>query len=187
MHLLLANNSAAGGAGAGAFEAIASQTLGSDTATITFSSIPSTYQHLQIRYLSKSTTTGLFGTSIDVRLNSDSGSNYTRHLLFGDGASITTSGSTSQTSIRFLQNGCESSTADIFGVGIIDIYDYASTSKYTTVRTMCGWDANGSGVIGLDSGLWLSTSAVTSVTLGIGNFNTSYKAGSVFALYGIKG
>ena len=76
------------------------------------------------------------------------------------------------------------STANCFGVAVIDILDYANTNKYKTYRSLTGGDANGSGQVLLRSSNWRSTSAVTSMTLypGVGNF-TQY---SSFALYGIK-
>ena len=74
--------------------------------------------------------------------------------------------------------------ANIFGTGIIDILDYADTSKYKTVRTLFGYDANGSGYIAFSSNLWQSTSAITSITMTPVNGIAEY---SSFALYGIKG
>jgi len=74
------------------------------------------------------------------------------------------------------------------GVLLIDINDYASTTKYKTIRNYCGIATNSGvdvGAINLGSGLWENTNAVTSLTInGLGvNFTTT----SVFALYGIKG
>jgi hypothetical protein len=76
-------------------------------------------------------------------------------------------------------------TASVFGAGVIDILDYANTSKYKTIRTLSGWDKNGGGNVGLSSGLWLSTSAISSIVIGsqTGNLVTNTQ----FALYGIKG
>jgi hypothetical protein len=170
-----------------AFDSISTTTLSVDTATVTFSSIPGTYQHLQIRYLAKQSTSGSFGTSIDIRLNDVTATNYTRHNLYGNGAAVTSDGATALTSVRCLSIGCESSTANIFGIGIIDIHDYASSSKRKTITMSGGWDNNGSGVVGLNSGVLSSNTAVTSISIGIGNFSTNFKAGSTFALYGIKG
>ena len=86
----------------GSYESIATFTLGSST-TVTFSSIPSTYKHLQIRYLARSARTGAATDDLAIRLNSDSGANYARHRLFGDGASVTASGQTSQVEIAYNQ------------------------------------------------------------------------------------
>ena len=67
---------------------------------------------------------------------------------------------------------------------IIDILDYANTSKYKTVRIALGSDRNGSGEVGLFSGLWQSTAAVTTIAINCGQ---NYTTTSQFALYGIKG
>jgi predicted patatin/cPLA2 family phospholipase len=77
-------------------------------------------------------------------------------------------------------------TASTFGAGVIDILDYADTNKFKTTRTLNGVSSNASSAIDyifLVSGLWRSTSAITSITLTGNNF-AQY---SHFALYGIKG
>lgn len=164
-----------------AFESIATITP-SGVSTITFSSIPGTYQHLQVRAIAKRDT-GTTGGSSNLRFNGDTGSNYTRHFLRGSGSAASAGGSTSQTSIECFEHTGNDPVNSIMGVLILDVLDYASTSKYKTVRTISGNDNNGSGNIYLTSGLWLSTSAVTSLTL----FTTANYLNSTFALYGIKG
>jgi hypothetical protein len=170
----------------GAYDSIATTTLGSAQTTITFSSIPSTYTHLQIRGIARAT--GSF-TNADglIRFNSDTGANYAHHALYGDGANVTTTAGTSTTSGRFARNAqiANNNTASCFSAFVVDILDYANASKYKTVRTLVGYDANGSGISELESSLWQSTSAVTQIDLTTdgGNF-AQY---SSFALYGIKG
>jgi hypothetical protein len=172
--------------GDNSYESIATTTLGTATTTITFSSIPSTYTHLQIRGIARAT--GSF-TNADglIRFNSDTGANYAHHALYGDGASVTATAGTSTTSGRFARNAqiANSSTASCFSAFVIDILDYANASKYKTVRTLVGYDANGSGISELESSLWQSTSAFTQIDLTTdgGNF-AQY---SSFALYGVKG
>ena len=73
----------------------------------------------------------------------------------------------------------------MYAASIIDILDYASTSKFKTTRVLDGYDANGSGEVIIGSGNWRSTSAITSITLGPSSGNM--KLYSSFALYGIKG
>jgi hypothetical protein len=67
---------------------------------------------------------------------------------------------------------------------ICDVLDYANTNKFKTLRSLTGNDRNGSGSIWLDSGLWRSTSAITSIKFTTG---TAFAQYSQFALYGIKG
>jgi hypothetical protein len=160
------------------YESIATTTLSSSAGSITFSSIPATYSHLQIRITQLNTATA----TTNLRLNSDTGSNYSRHYLFGGGASATgAAGSASQTSIGVLYN--ESTT--YAAVGVIDILDYASTVKNKTVRSLMGWDANGSGYVFLYSGSWMNSSTATS-SLTFTPDGGSLATGSTFALYGIK-
>ena len=164
------------------YESIASATGTGSSDTITFSSIPSTYASLQIRYFARCTTQ----TAAFLRFNSDTASNYVWHYLDGTGSAVGAAGYINQSSIGISppESGIGSTR---FTVGIIDIHDYASTTKNKTVRTFCGIDVNGvGGDIALDSGLWRNTNAVNSITLTTlagGNFTTD----TVISLYGIKG
>lgn len=171
----------------GAFESIATTTLSTDTASLTFSSIPSTYKHLQIRMLAKNDSTTNNIRPIYLRFNSDTGANYAYHSLYGDGSSAA-AGNWTSTTFAELGYATASSTGltNNYGVAITDIHDYASTSKYKTIRTFNGTDQNGAGYAMLYSGLWLNTSAVNSITLLCAG-TQKYKSGSTFALYGIKG
>lgn len=164
-----------------AFEAIASTTLGSDTATITFSSIPATYEHLQIRAFC--IAVGAASTSGTIRLNNRSTTgDYFEHELIGSGTAVSASGSTGNkiTIGRFAGD----SYTTTGGVAVIDILDYASTNKYKTVRSIGGWDANGAGEASFRSGLYLfETAAITRIDFFLG---TNMKTGSVVSLYGLR-
>ena len=168
----------------GAYDSIATTTVGAGGASsITFSSIPSTYTHLQVRGIVRP---GTNNADMRLTLNSDSGSNYARHRLIGNGASIDATGTASTAFIGiFDANGLQTGTASTFGVAVIDILDYANTSKYKTVRVLSGNDNNGSGQVGISSGLWQSTSATSTVTLVMSSGN--FAEYTQFALYGIKG
>ena len=167
------------------YESIATTTVGAGgSSTISFTSIPSTYTHLQIRVFARDSRAVAFDNLL-LQINTDTGSNYADHFLYGDGGGSVISGnSVSDTSIRSGTMTGASSSANIFGANIIDILDYASTNKYKTIRALSGADANGSGQTVLRSGLWLNTNAITTLTFtpGGGNF-TQY---SSFALYGIN-
>jgi hypothetical protein len=170
------------------FESIATTTLGSTTSTITFSSIPSTYKSLQIRTLQRvdASVTGYYW-NMKINVNSDSGSNYPWHYLQGDGSAASAAGTTATTYIEVNSVAPDQAkTSGIFGTSIIDIHDYASTTKNKTLRYFAGADANGTGKVTLGSGLWLSTSAITSIVITT-NAANGFIAGSTFALYGIKG
>lgn len=167
----------------GAFESIATVTVGSGGASsIEFTSIPGTYQHLQIRMISRNSSTG---SRVNVRLNSDSGSNYNGHYLFGDGASASAgvSGGGGTTNELVLMP-TSTSTASVFGGAILDLLDYGSTTKNKTWRSFTGQDFNGSGAVAIYSGLYRSTSAITTIALLPSGSN--FAQHSTAALYGIK-
>lgn len=162
------------------FESIATVTGTGSSGTITFSSIPNTYQHLQIRYLSRGTTDSV----IYLRINSDTGANYSDHFFYGGGTSVAASSDVSNTRIGQFRHS-DSATTTQMGVGIIDIHDYASTTKNKVVRGFSGYDANGSGIVMLTSGQRINTEAITTLTFNVdGGF---FSSNSVFSLYGIKG
>lgn len=176
-----------GGAAGGLndFESIATVTASGSSATLQFTSIPSTYQHLQIRMLTRSTRSAS-SSNIYIGFNSDTNtSNYYGHMLQGDGSSASAAGKIGSTTSFMSATSAASNTSGIFSGVVIDVLDYANTNKYKTSRGLSGYDANGSGLIYLASGLWMSTSAITSIELTdpLGNF----ASGTVAALYGIKG
>ena len=159
------------------YDSIATTTVGAGgVASITFSSIPSTYRHLQIRSLMTSSATGEF----TLAFNADTGANYYRHYLYGDGT-LAYAGANANSSFVGFQAGI---SANIFGVNVIDVLDYTNTNKNTTVRTLAGMDRNGSGDIALYSGLWNNTAAITSITIYPPSGTISQY--SSFALYGVK-
>ena len=170
---------------ASSFESIATVTGNGSASTLTFSSIPSSYKHLQIRGIYRDTASGTFINTVRFTFNSDSGANYSYHWLRGDGSSVTAGGggsSTIQLGGRFPYNG---NTANVYGAIILNIQDYASTTKNKTTRAFGGTDINGTGQIDLGSDAWYSTSVINSVTLTANG--TAFDTASTFALYGIKG
>jgi hypothetical protein len=168
----------------GDFESIATITSTGSAGNLVFSSIPGTYKHLQIRGILRTNDGGAFNNQ-GLRFNSDSTSSYAFHTLAGNGTTTSSGANNSFTSINdFMRGASDSLTAGIFGVAVIDILDYANTNKYKTVRVLQGGDANGSGTVGLTSGLWMKTDAITSITI-LPSGGTAI-ANSTFALYGIR-
>jgi hypothetical protein len=166
----------------GSYDAIGTYVVGSEVPTVTFSSIPGTYKHLQVRGIANNGETSGYNNQL-LRFNGDTGSNYAVHYVAGNGSSASASGSSSATRINDIIRIPPTSTGH-FGGFVIDILDYANTNKYKTVRSLNGGDSNGSGWVGLHSGLWMSTTAITSMTFisSSGNFGQY----SSFDLYGIK-
>lgn len=170
-----------------AFEAIASTTLGSTTTTVTFSSIPDTYEHLQLRLYLRAGYTGGPDATMFMRLNSDSGSNYTNRWIYGNGSAASASNNVSETAYRFLWVPAGTALSNTFGVSIIDILDYASTNKRKTIRAIEGHETNNNtnGYVFLHSSLWSNTAAVSTLTFTSAETN-GFVAGSVFSLYGLR-
>jgi hypothetical protein len=161
-----------------AYESIASAAGTGASSTITFSSIPSTYASLQIRINGRSDAL-VDTTYIQVQYNATAMTK--GHYVRGDGSAV----SANAVNVPIYIAGANT-TANTMGVGIIDIHDYASTTKNKTVRVFSGADKNASGgAIDLISGLWMSTSAINRIDLVTGS--GQYQTGSTVSLYGIKG
>jgi len=173
--------SSGGVAETNSYESIATYSP-SGVTTVTFSSIPSTYQHLQLRMLTRTATSA--SDFIAIRFNGDSGSNYGFHYLYGNGSSAGAAAATPDTVIAWnIADGGD--TANSFNACVFDILDYANTNKYKTARFLEGHDLNGSGIVELRSGAWRSTSAISSIE--VFTFGPNFATGSSIALYGIKG
>lgn len=167
------------------YESIATVTVGAGgSSSVTFSSIPSTYKHLQIRMMVREAGTGANGSYVGMRFNSDTSSNYTMHRLLGDGSSASAAAYVSQNTNYLERVASASQGSNVFGVIVVDILDYTNTNKYKTSRNLGGWDSNGSGWLTFNSNLWSSTSAITQIDLGIDTGN--FQQYSSFALYGVK-
>ncbi len=160
-------------------------TATSNTATVTFSDIPQNYEHLQVRITARDSRTTANGDEVRFTFNSDTSSNYALHELSGNGSSASSNAGTNQAYIGINRIAADGATSSIFGTIIMDILDYSNTNKFKTVRALGGADWNGSGEIYFSSGLWRSTSAISSITM-IGGNNNNFKQYSSFALYGIK-
>ena len=165
----------------GAYDSIATVTVGAGGASsITFSSIPQGYTHLQIRML---TANGSYpNTSANFTFNSDTtNANYRNHYLYGSG-STAGAGTDGNTRGNGVMGNAVTTGA---GVWVVDILDYTNTNKYTTVRMLNGYDANGTGYVWFGSNLWMNTAAVSNIDISSGT--GSFAQYSQFALYGIKG
>jgi len=158
--------------------------------TMTFSSIPQTYKHIQVRAITSSTNTSPVTVSGNfIRLNGDSGANYAYHNLFGETTTANATAATASSFGPYIYSQVIQSTSGYFGAFILDVLDYTNTSKNKTLRVFAGGDTNTSGsykgVAQLGSGLWLNTAAITSLSI-VSNAG-SFASGSTFALYGFTG
>jgi len=172
----------------GAMIPIQTVTVGAGGAsTIAFNNIPSTYEHLHIRGILRDAEDG-YGGQTYVNLNGVT-SGIPTHYMYGQGAVAAGGNLTGSSVIWVGTQPANLGNASLFGAFIIDILDYSNLNKNKTLKVISGWDNNGAasgqngGQVWLGSGLFLSTSAVTSVSI---RSNGTLNQHSSFALYGIK-
>lgn len=164
------------------YESIQTVTVGSGgQSSISFTSIPSTYKHLQVRFAAINGN----AQSTIMQFNGDTASNYAKHTLNGYGTGTQGAGYPNGGYFN-LQGYVVAGSSPYPVVGIADILDYTNTNKYKTTRILSGFDANGSGEINFNSGLWQSTSAISSIVIKLESGGTINQYSS-FALYGVKG
>lgn len=181
---ILAQGVAAPPAAAGTYDLLETEILTGSQASVTFSSLNSTYgstyQHLQIRATARYGTAGSFYDNMRMQLNADTGSNYAWHRLRGTPSGVSSTNSTSTTHIICGNYSTSSSTAP----SIIDILDPFETTKNTTIRGLAGAAESTDWIIQLNSGVWLNTNALTEIKL----FTASgdFQSNSRFSLYGLK-
>lgn len=175
-----------------AYDSIATVTLSGSQSSITFSSIPSTYTHLQIRGVGRTNRSNYSVELLYIRFNGDTGGNYSTVGLNSDGVNMYTYPAAN--SATFMYGGQIATSiagTGAFGVTITDILDYKSTTKNKSVRSVSGVEPNASysgsvyGGMNVMSGLYMNTSAITSITLTT-ELSGNFLQFSSYALYGIK-
>lgn len=178
---------AASGVSAGSFDLLESQVLTSNTASITFSNLNSsygsTYQHLQLR-MTLRTTRSNTADFIKLTFNADT-TGYARHALYGTGSTPASYGLTDIISTPDIPGG--SAGTGQFGAVVMDILDAFETTKNKVTKAI-GGTVGSLNRIQLDSGLWIDTNAITSIKLESGNAGEGANLAqySRFSLYGIK-
>jgi hypothetical protein len=155
------------------YEPIATQTLGSATATVTFSSIPGTYTDLILIALGASTG----GSDVFCQFNGDTGTNYSWTRLSGNGSTAASSRSSSASNIRLTIAGYPDTNAALM---LASIQNYSNTTTYKTLINRANQATQGVDAI---VGLWRSTSAITSID--VKTTPNTFNTGSTFTLYGI--
>ena len=169
---------------------LAEQVLSSSAASVTFSGLDTLaagYQHLQIRMVARSDDSGSSNLrDLRIQVNADTGTNYSSHVLRGDGASVSSNAASSQDSINTALSMFPrpSNPTTQYGAAIIDVLDAFETTKYTTIRMLGGAKPDGEDQIWLGSGLWQNTNALTEIKIfaNVGNL----AGNSRFTLIGLK-
>lgn len=160
---------------------IATQTLGSAAATVTFSSISGTYTDLILVCAARSATAAVSDTYL-MTFNGDSTTIYSRTRLLGNGSSASSAGRTNAPNIDFEGLAGNTSAANTFMNAIVQLQNYsnATTNKTCLIR---GNDANS--FVLATVGLFRTTSAITSISLSTSS-TANFMTGSTFTLYGVK-
>lgn len=163
------------------------------TSTVNITNIPSTFKHLQLRWIASGLTPSIDG-DIDFQFNSDTGNNYHFIRTYGTGVTPNTStvygdGATSTFRMR-LGRLTSNAGGTLFAGGILDILDYANTSKAKSVITVYGnnrlVNADNNQFTFVGGGSWNSTSAITSINIKAENGTVNFGSGTKFSLYGLK-
>jgi hypothetical protein len=153
---------------------IASQTLSSAAASVTFSGIPQTYTDLVVVVNATNSSGG--DNAVALRFNGDTGSNYSMTRISGDGTSASSERNSNST-LMYL--GLSNST--VYNSDIYHIMNYSNT---TTNKTVLGRGNVANSRVRASVGLWRNTAAITSVTV-INDASVNFASGSTFNLYGI--
>jgi hypothetical protein len=178
-----------------AYDSIATYTVSSNTSTITFSSIPQTYKHLQLRIWNRNNRNANVAACSDIMyFNSDNAANYAIHrvIIQGSGSgNVSTDGYGSQPGVWAGDSPGAQFNSNSYSYSVCEIVDYTNTNKYTTTRTHSNNNNNAGGPSNAGNyitGVWYNTNAVSRIDIyPVGASAQQYAAGSVFCLYGIKG
>lgn len=157
----------------GTYTLISSAAL-SGTSAVTFSSIPATYTDL-IVVVNGQIASGL--QNMNIQINSDTGTNYSRTFLSGNGTAAGTGRESTYAYITLDRYGYFSTSNTTYKV---DIFDYSNATTYKTLLSR----SNGTDGVGAVVGLWRSTAAITSLYLYL--TGSTWTAGSTAKLYGIE-
>ena len=155
------------------YTALATRTLTAAAASVTFSSIPATYRDLV--YVISGDLVSATATDVLLRVNSDSGSNYSRIVAFAGNNNAISGVSETRTSFA-----CWFATTGISN-SIGQIMDYSATDKHKTLLSRQNGTQFGLG-ISMQGQRWANTAVITSLAFSTSN---NFASGTTFSLYGI--
>jgi len=156
------------------YEPIATSTLGSAQASVTFSGIPQTYTDLVVVVSSPSASASAYSA---LTVNGDNGSNYSFTRLYGTGSAA---GSNRGSNMTYWQTQYLYSS----GTYLNAICHFMNYSNTTTNKTMIERYNDAAYEVDAQVNLWRSTAAITSITFS--RVSGNYATGSTFTIYGIK-
>lgn len=164
------------------YDLIEEKVLGTATASVTFSSIPNTYKDLVLELALVRTDRSGTDDWVMLRINGDTGSNYSKTYLFGTGSSVGSGRDTNQSNVVFTENmPTANTTAGVFGTASSNFMSYANTNVNKTMITR---SSASSSVVAASVTLWRSTSAINTLLL-YPQYGPNFVSGCVFRLWGI--
>lgn len=168
------------------YDSIATVTVGAGgTSTVTFSSIPSTYKHLQLRYIARTGRARDAASGLTMRINSSYP--VVGHEILANPNTATGGGGNPGIGSLMLCAPGVNAASNAFGTGIVDFFEYADSNKNKTIRALSGSETNTEGQMKFLSLLVNSTTNISSITFETVDGGTNIQQYSYFALYGIKG
>ena len=165
------------------FDLLETTTLTTSASSVTFAGLDSyaaDYKHLQIRAVHRFTSNS---DNLYLRANGVSTASYSWHFLRTTGSAPTSFGYASQTRIRVGESLASYTTANAYAASVCDVLNFSSSTKNTTFRTLFGMASADPLKVGIDSGAFLSTAAITSLEL---FSDTNLEANTRISLYGVK-
>jgi len=173
-----------------AWVGIATTTLGSDTATVTFTSTDdgqvgdwSQYMDLVLVIYARTAGAGSTDREMNMQLNNDTGTNYDAQKLRGYGSGVTASAASGAARFNIGQNPSTNATANIFGATITTLFDINS-GKYKSGLSQTACDLDGSGAVELWGLTWKSQAPITEIDL-YDLYGSNLLTGSSFSLFGV--
>jgi hypothetical protein len=168
---------------------IATANITTNTNPVSFTNIPQTYTHLQIRYNARASFAGPSSSIYVIFNNLTAANDYSYHQIASTGTGALTRWNAANNNTTILVSAIPAATglANTFGAGIIDIFDYSSTTKRKMFKALIGQNQNATtpGVVGFSSGQALTLAASTALTQIDLYFDGAAVNGSTFSLYGI--
>ena len=166
------------------YDLIQEQVLSSSAASVTFSNIPGTYKDLVLEIALVRTDRSNVDDWVMLRINGDTGTNYSKTYLYGDGSTAGSGRTSNQANIVFTENiPGANATSGVFGTASSSFMSYANTNVNKTVLTR---SSTSSSVVAANVVLWRSTSAITTLLL-YPQYGPNFVSGSTFRLWGVSG
>jgi len=171
---------------------IASNTLSSSAASVTFSAIPATYTDLVLRFTARSNASGATDTLGDIRINGVTSTLYSNTTVYGDGASAASYRSSAQTYTQCFTVSGAGATSNTFGTVEIYFPNYTSTTQNKAFSAFSAAESNTTTANtwywnGATAGLYRdSANAISELNVALRASAASFVSGSSFFLYGIK-